>query len=126
MGESLFALLPGLAIGAVVGALAQFNTFCSVGAIADILLAKDWRRARTWLMALAVAIIGTQVAGALGAVSVDASIYRQPVADPILLIIGGIAFGYGMASAGGCLQRALVRIGAGSVKSLVTVIVMAV
>ena len=39
---------------------------------------------------------------------------------------GSLAFGYGMAQAGGCVQRCLVRVGGGSVKSAVTLVVIAV
>lgn len=120
----LSAVLPGLALGVLVGATAQFTTFCSVGAVADIVLAKDWRRARSWMMAGAVALLGTQIATAEGLIPIYRSVYRAPFANPLMATIGSLAFGYGMAMAGGCLQRALVRIGGGSLKSLATVAIM--
>ena len=121
----LSILWPYLAMGAVVGAVAQYTNFCSVGAIADVMLAKDWRRARSWIMAAAVALVGTQAFAAAGLANPQHSIYVYGGANALFAAVGGVLFGYGMAIAGGCLQRALVRIGGGSIKSLVTVLVMA-
>jgi hypothetical protein len=119
------AIVVGAGLGLVIGGIAQYTTFCSVGAIADIVLAKDWRRLRSWVMAGAVALAGTQAAAAAAGVPVLTSLYAPARIDLVAMIVGGGAFGYGMAIAGGCLQRALVRIGAGSVKSLLTVVLMA-
>jgi len=113
--------LAGLSIGAVVGAVAFRSNFCALGSVADILFAKDWRRMRAWTLAAGVAIFGTQALDSAGGVDVDS------VLAPYLLwlpaLVGGTAFGFGMSLAGGCLNRALVRVGAGSVKSLAIILV---
>ena len=116
----------GLVLGGIVGAVAQITNFCSVGAVADIVLAGDWRRARSWLMALAVALLGTQVLSALGIADLSSTPYGLPATRWAWVAASSIAFGYGMALAGGCVQRALVRAGAGSIKSLVTLLIIAV
>ena len=118
--------LAGLLLGAAVGAIAQVTAFCSVGAVADIVLAKDWRRMRSWLMAAGVALIGTQALSALGWADLTGTPYGLPVTAWPGVLLGSIAFGYGMAQAGGCVQRALVRIGSGSVKSLATLALVAI
>jgi uncharacterized membrane protein YedE/YeeE len=118
-------LVSGLITGVVIGAVAQRTNFCSTGAIGDILLANDWRRARSWIMAAAVALLGTFVGAVIGFVPLDRNIYSSPFANPVLAIPGGLAFGYGMAVAGGCVQRALVRIGGGSLRSLVVLAAIA-
>ena len=112
-------------LGGIVGAVAQTTNFCSVGAVADIVLAGDWRRARSWLMALAVALLGTQALSALGLADLSRTPYGLPAARWAWVAAGSLAFGYGMAIAGGCVQRALVRAGAGSIKSLVTLLIIA-
>jgi uncharacterized membrane protein YedE/YeeE len=122
----LIASGAGLLLGVAVGAIAQVTTFCSVGAVADIVLAGDWRRMRSWLMALATALLGTQGLSAAGLADIGDNPYGlTPLAWPTVLA-GSLAFGFGMAQAGGCVQRALVRAGSGSIKSLVTLILIAV
>ncbi len=116
------AALGGLGIGAVVGATALLSNFCALGAVADILFARDWRRMRAWLLAGGIAIVGTQALDSLGLIQIDRVLAPYVLWLPTL--IGGVGFGFGMALAGGCINRALVRLGAGSLKSLVTVVVV--
>lgn len=89
--------------------------------MADILFAKDWRRMRAWLLAAGVAILVTQGLVAFGIIAPALS--AAPVSWTALLG-GGVMFGYGMALSGGCIDRALVRVGAGSLKSLVIVAIV--
>ena len=117
-------ILAGLGIGAVIGAAALISNFCALGGIADILFAKDWRRIRTWMLAAGVAVIGTQALDSAGVLHVDGVLVPYLLWLPTLL--GGALFGFGMAISGGCINRALVRLGAGSVKSLVIVLVAGV
>jgi hypothetical protein len=116
------AVLYGVGIGAVIGAAALLSNFCALGGVADILFARDWRRMRAWILAAGVAILGTQALDALNLIHIDRILSPSALWLPTLL--GGACFGFGMALAGGCINRALVRIGAGSVKSLVIVIVV--
>lgn len=120
------AIILGLAIGSVVGATAFASNFCAVGAVADIMFAKDWRRLRAWMMAGGIAIIGAQALETADLVNLGSSTYLIPRISWLALIIGGTAFGFGMSLAGGCINRALVRSGAGSLKSLVTLIVVGI
>ena len=50
VSSGTLAALCGLGIGAVVGAAALVSNFCALGAVADILFAKDWRRMRAWML----------------------------------------------------------------------------
>ena len=118
------AALCGLGIGAVVGAAALLSNFCALGAVADILFARDWRRMRAWMLAAGVALLGTQALDSLGLVQID--LIRTPYVLGLPALAGGLCFGFGMALAGGCVNRALVRLGAGSLKSLVTVLVVGI
>ena len=118
------AALCGLGIGAVVGAAALVSNFCALGAVADILFARDWRRMRAWMLAAGVALVGTQTLDSLGLIQID--LIRTPYILGLPALVGGICFGFGMALAGGCVNRALVRLGAGSLKSLMTVLVVGI
>jgi len=54
------------ALAFVFGAVASKTNFCTLGAVSDILNMGDWSRMRMWLLAIAVAILGTsglQLAG---------------------------------------------------------------
>jgi len=123
---AILTVLIGLGLGAVVGAAAFASNFCALGAVADIMFAKDWRRMRAWMMAGGAALIGTQALESAGLVNLGTSAYLVPRLSWLALVLGGVMFGFGMSLAGGCVNRALVRIGAGSVKSLITVIVIGI
>jgi len=116
------AILCGLGIGAVVGAAAFVSNFCALGGVADVLFARDWRRMRAWMLAAGVAVLGTQALDSLKLINIDR------VLGPAILwlpaLVGGVCFGFGMTLAGGCVNRALVRLGAGSLKSFVIVLVV--
>jgi uncharacterized membrane protein YedE/YeeE len=116
----------GLLIGLVFGATAQRTNFCTMGAISDLVLMGDTRRFRAWVLATAVAIVGTHALHFAGAVDVNKSIYLTSNLGWLGAIIGGAMFGFGMTMAGGCGSKTLVRLGAGNLKSLVVAIVLGI
>jgi len=116
----------GFALGLIFGAAVQRSNYCTMGAISDTVLMGDTRRLRAGLLSVAVALIGSQLLDALGYANLSASIYRTPALGWAGAILGGTAFGFGMVLAGGCGSRILVRAGAGNLKSLVAVIVVAI
>ncbi|MBT5415753.1 MAG: YeeE/YedE family protein [Rhodospirillaceae bacterium] len=118
----LVPIVSGLALGVAFGALALATNFCAMGAITDQLLMGDGRRLRAWLLAAAVAILGTQALGLAGLVETAGSIYRGGTALVLCSLLGAVVFGFGMVLAGGCVQRALVRTGAGSRKAPVVLL----
>ena len=126
MTPVLMTALGGLAVGAVFGATVLVTNFCTMGGISDYVLMGNGNRLRAWVMATAVAIIGTQVLSATGVIDLSASIYLTPNLGWLGAIIGGLLFGFGMTKAAGCGSKNLARIGSGSLKSLVTVIVMGI
>ncbi|MBM3542320.1 MAG: YeeE/YedE family protein, partial [Alphaproteobacteria bacterium] len=115
----------GFAAGLVLGFVGLRTNFCVMGAVTDIALMRDWRRFRAWLLAIAVALAATETLILAGLAHVDASAPAAPSFGWLAAAAGGLAFGFGMVLAGGCGQRNLVRAGAGSVKALVVVLVMA-
>lgn len=107
-----------------LGAIAQRTGFCTMGAVADIYAYGSWTRMRQWLLAIAVAVAGVGLAQAAGLIDVADSIYSAPRFTWLAYGLGGVLFGFGMVIAGGCGLRNLVRLGAGSLKSLVVLIVL--
>ncbi len=121
--NTLVALL-AFAAGIVFGATAQRTNFCTMGAISDMVNLQDYRRFRSWLLAIAVAIAGSQALHLAGLVDLGRSIYLAPNLGWLGAIMGGLMFGFGMTLAGGCGNKPLVRIGTGNLKSLVVAIVL--
>lgn len=114
----------GFALAFVFGAVAARANFCTMGAIADIVNMSHWGRMRMWLLALAVAVAGTAALSASGQVEIGRAVVQRPVLAWLSLVVGGLAFGVGMTLAGGCANRNLIRLGAGSVRSLVVLVFM--
>jgi len=126
--EHLPALVAWCAFGLAVvfGAVANRVNFCTMGAITDIVAMGDWRRMRMWLLAIAVAIAGATWLEAAGFVDLGKSIYTTPQVAWLSHLVGGFLFGFGMTLASGCGSKLLIRAGAGNLKSVITLIVLAI
>jgi uncharacterized membrane protein YedE/YeeE len=113
------------ALAFVFGAVAQYSSFCTMGAITDVVNFGDWRRMRMWLLAIAVAIAGVGLLDAAGLIDVEKSIYTNADVPWLSNIVGGLLFGAGMTLASGCGSKTLIRLGAGNLKSLIVLVVLA-
>jgi len=116
---ALIVVLGGFALAFVFGFVAMRANFCTMGAIADVVNMGHWGRMRMWLLAIAVAIIGANLLHGLGLINLGDSIYQRPRLAWLSTIVGGFVFGIGMTLAGGCANKNLLRIGAGSLRSVV-------
>lgn len=116
----------GFGAGIVLGAVANVTNFCTMGSLSDMVFMGDYGRFRGWVLAMAVAILGTQALHVLGMVDLYKTIYQTTNFGWAGAIIGGVLFGFGMTRAGGCANKNLVRIGGGNLKSIVVVLVMGV
>jgi len=112
------------AVAALFGWAARASDFCTMGALSDVVFMGDRRRLRAWVLAMAVALLGSQGLQAAGLVDLRKSIYLGPSIPWAGAILGGLMFGYGMTLAGGCGSKTLVRLGGGNLKSLVVVLVV--
>jgi uncharacterized protein len=116
----------GFVIGMVFGWVVQQTNFCAMGSISDIVSFADYRRFRAWLLATAVALLGTQALAAMGVVDLGLSMYLGASLNWLGNIVGGLLFGIGMVFAGGCTSRNLVRLGAGDLRALVVLLVVGI
>lgn len=116
----------GFVVGALFGALTYRTNFCTMGSISDAVSFGDFGRARAWILAIAVAIIGSQLLYVSGTVDLTKSIYLGPSLRWFSNILGGLIFGFGMVLASGCPARNLARMGGGDLKALVVLIFVGV
>jgi len=115
----------GLVLGLAFGALAQVTRFCLRRAL--IGLESERASARgVWAMALAVAVIGTQAAVALGWIEFADHRFHAHTLPLIGLALGGLLFGAGTVLARGCLSRLTVLGASGNLRAVVVVLVAAV
>lgn len=121
---TLVALL-GFGIGGVFGATAERTNFCTMGGLSDYVALGDGRRLRAWLLAMAVAVVGTEWLDAQGLIAVKSSIYLGSSFPWASALLGGLLFGFGMTLTGGCANKTLLRVGGGSLKAVVVILVLA-
>ena len=116
----------GLLIGLAYGVVGLLSGFCLLSSLRGWWAEGDSRLIRTFALALAVAVVATQLLAGYGAVDLTKSIYLQVSFSAPLMFVGGVLFGYGMVLANGCGSRALVLLGRGNLRSLVVVIVLGI
>ena len=114
----------GFLLALVFGAVANKTNFCTMGGISDWVNMGLTGRMGAWVLAMGIAIAGTQILELTGMVDIQSSIYRTTTFGLLGYVLGGVLFGIGMTLAGGCGQRTLVKVGNGSMKSLVVAIVL--
>ncbi len=112
----------GFGLGVVFGFVGNKTNFCTMGAVSDVVNMGHWGRMRAWILAMAVAMVGTNLLAYLGYVDMTKNIYTGNNFPWLAYIVGGLCFGVGMTLASGCANRTLVRIGGGNLRSVVVFI----
>jgi uncharacterized membrane protein YedE/YeeE len=126
ISPALVVVWGGFVLAFIFGAVANKGNFCIMGAISDVVNIGHWGRMRMWLLAVAVAIIGTNLLHYSGQVDLTKSVYQRPVLPWLSLLLGGALFGVGMTISAGCTNKNLVRLGGGSLRSLVVLVFLAI
>jgi len=111
------------ALAFVFGAVAHKTDFCTMGAVSDWVNMGDSNRLRMWLLAIGVAVLGSNALQLLGVVDLQKSIYPSPTFTWLSYLVGGFLFGVGMTLGSGCGSKTLIRIGGGNLKSVVVFLV---
>jgi uncharacterized membrane protein YedE/YeeE len=111
-------------ISGLLGVVMSRSHFCTMGALSDWFNMSDFGRLRQWLAALVSAILITQIIWAIQSIHVETSFYLTPKLTWLSHLIGGLLFGFGMVLGSGCGSKTLIRLGHGSLKALVVVLVM--
>jgi uncharacterized protein len=118
-------VIAGLLIGLAYGVVGLLSGFCLMSSLRGW-WEGDGRLIRSYALALAVAIMATQILAGGGLVNLATTVYLQPSFSVPLMFAGGLLFGYGMVLANGCGSRALVLLGRGNLRSFVVVIVLGI
>ena len=113
----------GLALGVALGAMAQVSRFCTMGALADWFAYRGSSRLLMWALAVVVAAVGSLALVQAGLLDATHTLAWSPRLLWLSYLVGGTLFGFGMVLASGCPQRNLVRLGSGSLKALVVLLV---
>jgi len=103
LGKTIVAC--GFVLGVAFGAISQRANFCTMGSIADVFSFGDRTRLRQWLLAIAVAVLGTNLLAAAGLIDTADSFYTAPRLLLLSHVVGGVLFGIGMVLAGGCPSK---------------------
>jgi uncharacterized protein len=110
----------------IFGAVGNKTHFCTMGAVSDWVNMGDTSRLRMWLLAIAVALLGSSALHLAGVIDLSKSIYPGPNFTWLSYLVGGFLFGVGMTLGSGCGSKTLIRVGAGNLKSLVVYIVLGI
>ena len=121
----LQVILLGFALAVVLGIVIHKTNFCTMGAVSDLVNMGDTGRLRAWVFAFTVAMAGVLLLEGFGIVDFGMTMppYRTSNFAWLRYVLGGLIFGIGMTLAGGCVNKTLVRIGGGSLKSLLVLLV---
>ncbi|WP_431016847.1 YeeE/YedE family protein [Bradyrhizobium pachyrhizi] len=126
MDPGTIVILAALIIGLIYGSVGLLSGFCMMSGLRGWWAEGDGRLARTYALAMGVAIAASQLLAAAGVVDLGKSIYLQPSFSAPVMFLGGLLFGYGMVLSNGCGSRALVLLGRGNLRSFVVVIVLGI
>lgn len=126
MNPATLVVWGGFVLAFLFGAVANKTNFCTMGAISDVVNMEHWGRMRMWLLTIAVAVLGTNLLYYFGLIDLSRSVYQRPVLPWLSLLLGGALFGVGMTIAAGCTNKNLVRVGGGSLRSVVVLTFLAI
>ena len=116
----------GFISGAIAGGAARFGRLCTMSAIEDALIGRDFRGAKAWGLALATAIFATQLGAILGVLDVTRNPFTGTHLHLLGTVIGGVLFGLGMTLVGTCSFGLIVRAGSGDLRAVVAAAVVGV
>lgn len=115
----------GFSLAVILGIIVNKTNFCTMGAISDLVNMNDMGRMYAWLLAIAVAMTGVLLLEEFGIINLNMTMppYRTANFAWSRYLLGGLMFGVGMTLAGGCVNKTLIRIGSGNMKSVLVLFV---
>ncbi|MFT6774256.1 MAG: putative membrane protein YedE/YeeE [Paracoccaceae bacterium] len=120
------AVVFGLGIGVLFGALAQRSRFCLRRGLVGEDAGDRARALALWVVALAVATLGVQGAAALGLIDLGETRFVTETVALVPILAGGLMFGAGMVLSRGCASRLTVLAASGNMRAAACVVVFAI
>jgi uncharacterized membrane protein YedE/YeeE len=112
----------GLAVGAAFGALAARGTVCFNAGVRRAAFERRFRILRVFAVAVAAQLLLLPLLDVAGVDPLTRAVETgQPPLLPVAQVVGGFAFGIGMALAGGCIAGILWKSGAGSLATAIAI-----
>ncbi len=123
--EIWYVIASGFGLAVFLGIMVHKTNFCTMGAISDWVNMGDKGRMYSWLLAIAVAMSGVLLLEGFGVIQLNMTMppYRSASFAWLRYLLGGLMFGVGMTLAGGCVNKTLIRIGGGNLKSLLVLLI---
>ena len=116
----------GLAVGILFGVASRWSELCLLRGLRGAWHHNDGRHIRTFALAMATALLGSQALQSAGFVDLSQTVYVRSSFSLLLIFLGGALFGIGMVMANGCGARALVLLGGGNLRALIVVLCIAI
>lgn len=126
MSDVDWVVLGGGLIGLLFGGLGQRSGFCLLRGLNGAWLQQDARKLKMFFMAMATALVATQLLVWVTGLDLGRAHYLQRNPAWLAIVIGGVLFGYGMVLANACGARSLVLLGQGNLRSLVVLLCLGV
>jgi uncharacterized membrane protein YedE/YeeE len=126
MSALTLSLWAGFVIGLLFGVTVQRTGFCLNTAFKGLWVTGDRRKLSGFLLAMAVALLATQLIEGIGLIDLRRSIYLSSPFSWLVIPLGGAIFGYGMIAANGCGSRTLVLLGQGNLRSFVVLVCLGI
>src|SRR5471030_2559846 len=125
MDKNLAVALAAFAIGAIFGGLGRWSGFCLRGAVEDALTVREAPRLRSFLLAMAVALVSLQALVLTGQLDISKAVVLPTSLFWGGALLGGAMFGVGMVLTGGCGTRMLVLSAGGNLRSAISFLIFA-
>jgi len=93
---AVYVALGAFVLAFIFGAVGNKTDFCTMGAVSDWVNMGDTSRMRMWLLAIAVALLGSSALALAGVIDLSKSIYLSPNFTWLSHLVGGFLFGVGM------------------------------
>ena len=118
-------IFAGLLLGLVFGVAAQISRFCLRRAVAGPVEERASAGA-VWMTALATAVLGVAGLTTFGLIDLGAHRFLSGDVSLLAIILGGLAFGVGMALTRGCISRLTVLSTSGNLRAVFVILILAV
>jgi uncharacterized membrane protein YedE/YeeE len=127
---NLLSVFSAVFLGLALGFILQRGRFCLNSAFRDIIFLNDLTMFRAYLLAVVVAVVGSNLLEDLGMLTyfnqttgemARTGLLRQSFI-PAANILGGFIFGVGIVLAGGCASGIVYRLGEGQVSAVIAIV----